>query len=1155
MFKFIITCFSLTFIFSLSQQVYSQDVIDDFEGNGNITNWYGHVCSINTNLSNPHQSGINTSATNMEYNDAGGQYANVSFDISETYDLSSSAVFSLKIYVPSTGLTGNQTNQVSLKLQDATLPQPWVTQTEIVKPIVLDQWQTISFDFANDNYINLDPNSPPPIQRNDFNRVLIQINGENNYDHVLAYIDDVLYDTSNVMSLLQSNDRFEFWGLPSEQPGADVLFNILDSHYLRISDSLNTVLSNKISVYVYSSNDALHIGMGWPDAPDWVVGVATGSDRIDIVSPYKSSSHNFDQVSGIGIHEMVHCYVYELADFTYPPLWLNEGTASYLASETQPEFSQGFCGNIDQNNGSILTLDELDVPNTFGEIGGYGLSGNIVEFIINRLGGSEVLSEFIQSNGQDYSILGYSNKQEFQDEWNQYVFINYPCNYTGLHAVFDADQVSGDYPLTVQFNDYSIDDGNSITSWSWDFDNDGITDSNAQNPTWAFIQPGNYAVSLTVDNGLETNAYTKNIEVFNPQNNQQEVFNKDFEDQNLTSGGWTAVNSTGAQIWTIPSTTIGHNDSYCIKMNGYDNGAFDNEDWLISPSFSADTNNGLNLSFWNTSGYSGPDLELYWTNTYTGNPQTTNWNIINSAIWHDGNTDWLWTFSGIIDLSNLSGSSVHLGFKYSSSVQNGAAMWLLDDIKLTETIDYSIYFTDYNMFISKLNELTSSTDHAPELDQFWNQLIATGNFPFAINTEVAFLYRGDASSIQWAGDFSSGNPPDDGVKLGVSNIWLLEKVFPSDSRLSYKILKNGNEWLSDEHNPNPLGEEWGNSSLRMPDYEVPPETIFDSTVPTGNFTDNIIISSTHLGYDCQYRVYTPAGYDGLSNLPVIYVTDGQNFSNNTFGKMRIVLDNYINDGTIEPVIAVFLDPRDPYNLNNNRRANEYRNNIDFVNYVTQELVPEIDANYNTDPSPSARAIAGSSYGGYNAAYFLAKVSNQIQNNAILSPVIHPNPPDSTTYNAFLADLIAADLSNSKIYMSYGIFHDQEDYYFGELETILNQKGKVFESDIVHDGHNYFNWNGVIGDALEYFFPAQPLSVIDNKLEFDFKIYPNPATDRVFLSIKEKSLVTLYTINGIKVLEKEITLDGFIDVEGLNKGIYLVLVKNNTGMKAKKLIIK
>jgi hypothetical protein len=48
---------------------------------------------------------------------------------------------------------------------------------------------------------------------------------------------------------------------------------------------------------------------------------------------------------------------------------------------------------------------------------------------------------------------------------------------------------------------------------------------------------------------------------------------------------------------------------------------------------------------------------------------------------------------------------------------------------------------------------------------------------------------------------------------------------------------------------------------------------------------------------------------------------------------------------------------------------------------------------------------------------------------------------------------------------------------------------------------------------------------------------------------------LYTINGIKVLEKEITLDGFIDVEGLNKGIYLVLVKNNTGMKAKKLIIK
>ena len=49
--------------------------------------------------------------------------------------------------MPSIGLTGNQTNKVSVKLQNGSLPQPWTTQSEIIKYISLDQWQEITFDF------------------------------------------------------------------------------------------------------------------------------------------------------------------------------------------------------------------------------------------------------------------------------------------------------------------------------------------------------------------------------------------------------------------------------------------------------------------------------------------------------------------------------------------------------------------------------------------------------------------------------------------------------------------------------------------------------------------------------------------------------------------------------------------------------------------------------------------------------------------------------------------------------------------------------------------------------------------------------------------------------------------------------------------------
>ena len=172
----------------------NQTIEDDFEGNGTITNWFGDNCNIDTNQTNLYVDSNNNSATVLKYDDVGGTYSNVRFEVNNTFDLLSDYVFTLKIYVPSPGLTGSQTNQVSLKLQDGSLNEPWSTQSEILKPIILDQWQTVSFDFLNDNYINLDQNSPPPSQRMDFNRVLIQVNGENNNDLVLAYIDDFYYN-------------------------------------------------------------------------------------------------------------------------------------------------------------------------------------------------------------------------------------------------------------------------------------------------------------------------------------------------------------------------------------------------------------------------------------------------------------------------------------------------------------------------------------------------------------------------------------------------------------------------------------------------------------------------------------------------------------------------------------------------------------------------------------------------------------------------------------------------------------------------------------------------------------------------------------------------------------------------------------------------
>lgn len=67
-----------------------------------------------------------------------------------------------------------------------------------------------------------------------------------------------------------------------------------------------------------------------------------------------------------------------------------------------------------------------------------------------------------------------------------------------LKTNFSCDITSGLTPLTVQFNDESETyyDNLPITSWEWDFNNDGQIDSYQQNPSYTF-NPGLYNVKLT----------------------------------------------------------------------------------------------------------------------------------------------------------------------------------------------------------------------------------------------------------------------------------------------------------------------------------------------------------------------------------------------------------------------------------------------------------------------------------------------------------------------------------------------------------------------------------------------------------------------------------------------------------------------------------
>jgi len=86
--------------------------------------------------------------------------------------------------------------------------------------------------------------------------------------------------------------------------------------------------------------------------------------------------------------------------------------------------------------------------------------------------------------------------------------------------------LSGQAPFVVNFQDLST---NSPTAWEWDFTNDGVVDSTAQNPSYTYVTPGTYNVRLKATNGfgwtekVQTSYITVTAAAQDPGNTNLEV--------------------------------------------------------------------------------------------------------------------------------------------------------------------------------------------------------------------------------------------------------------------------------------------------------------------------------------------------------------------------------------------------------------------------------------------------------------------------------------------------------------------------------------------------------------------------------------------------------------------------------------------------------
>jgi PKD repeat protein len=176
----------------------------------------------------------------------------------------------------------------------------------------------------------------------------------------------------------------------------------------------------------------------------------------------------------------------------------------------------------------------------------------------------------------------------------------------GIFAGIGIDAASnpnGATPLTIDFTDQSFtDDPNGIALYEWDFENDGVVDSNAQNPTHTYTTCGVYDVTLTVTDGINGSNSTTAVGLIDTD---QVVASFDVSSIAPTVWQFTDTSSPPATSWawdfdndgTVDDTTqnpVFVSTGNCLNLPSvsFTAGLSCNSDTLVGPVFAA-TNSAM----------------------------------------------------------------------------------------------------------------------------------------------------------------------------------------------------------------------------------------------------------------------------------------------------------------------------------------------------------------------------------------------------------------------------------------------------------------------------------------------------------------------------------------------------------------------------------
>jgi enterochelin esterase-like enzyme len=359
-----------------------------------------------------------------------------------------------------------------------------------------------------------------------------------------------------------------------------------------------------------------------------------------------------------------------------------------------------------------------------------------------------------------------------------------------------------------------------------------------------------------------------------------------------------------------------------------------------------------------------------------------------------------------------------------------------------------------------------------EVDGF----LATHEVPIVEGRHCTFLFRGEADEVHLAQRILGLPNRMPMRRISGTTLWHIVLKVPEGSRINYQLeVRRGQDVqrFNDPLNPKQSHSPFGAISVCFADgYSTPEWTFPDENAPPGELTE-LVVDSRELQRDCPVTVYLPARFRQTASYPLLVVHDGGDFLQ--YSAAKVVLDNLIHRREIAETVVAFLHPKD--------RLTEYANSPEHARFLTQELLPRVEAEFPLVRNRSGRCLLGASFGAV-AALSAAYRSPRAYGSLVLMSGSFVSADVGTDHGGgSVFDPVVRFVNRyrdkprrvaDRLFISCGLY---EPLILANrsIVPVFEETGMDVRYVEARDGHTWENWRDRLRDALTWVSPGPALS--------------------------------------------------------------------------------